>query len=178
LANLAIEEGQPSEAEGRLREAQVEFRKEKQVDDELLADTFLARAFLAQHKYTEAEKAIRDGKVLASNSQNSSNRIQLRIAATELETARGLTEPARQALISILAEATRTGFLEYQFEARLALGEVEIRSGKIAAGHAHLTTLQKDAQAKGFLLIAQKAAHVPALTAPIAKVGALLYCVR
>ena len=165
LANLALEEGRPTDAEGRLREAQQEFLKEKQVDDELLANTFLARAFLAQRKYVEAEKEIRDGNVLASHSQNSANRLQFRIAATELETARGLTEPARQALMSILAEATRTGFLEYQFEARLALGEVEIRSGRVAAGQTRLTTLQKDAQAKGFLLIARKAAHAPDLRA-------------
>jgi eukaryotic-like serine/threonine-protein kinase len=165
LANLALEEGRPTDAEGRLRDAQQEFLKEKQVDDELLANTFLARAFLAQRKYVEAEKEIRDGNVLASHSQNSANRLQFRIAATELETARGLTEPARQALMSILAEATRTGFLEYQFEARLALGEVEIRSGRVAAGKTRLTTLQKDAQAKGFLLIARKAAYAPDLRA-------------
>jgi eukaryotic-like serine/threonine-protein kinase len=165
LANLALETGQPAEAEGRLRDAQKEFLKEKQVDDELLANTFLARAFLAQRKYLEAEKEIHDGSVLAAHSQNSGSRLQFGITATELESARGLTEPARQALRSILAEATRTGFIEYQFEARLALGEVEIRSGRIAAGHTRLSTLQKDAQEKGFLLIAQKAARIPDLTA-------------
>jgi eukaryotic-like serine/threonine-protein kinase len=165
LANLALEEGQPADAEGRLLEAQREFLKEKQVDDELLADTFLARAFLAQHKYAEAEKEIHDGNVLALHSQNSANRLQFRIATTELETARGQTEPARQALMSILAEAIRTGFIEYQFEARLALGEVEIKSGKVALGQIHLTTLQRDAQAKGFFLIAHKAVRVPDLRA-------------
>lgn len=125
----------------------------------------LARAFLAQRKYAEAEKEIHDGSILAAHSQNSGNRIQFAITATELESARGLTKPARQALMSILAEATRTGFIEYQFEARLALGKVDIRSGRVAAGQTRLSTLQKDAQEKGFLLIARKAAHLPDLTA-------------
>jgi eukaryotic-like serine/threonine-protein kinase len=157
LANLSLEAGQPADAEGMLREAKQEFLKEKQVDDQLLANTFLARAFLAQNKHLEAEKEVREGRVLVSHSQNSGNRLQFDVTASELESTRGLTEPARQALISILAEATRAGFIEYQFEARLALGKVEIKSGKVALGRIRLATLQKDAEARGFLLIARKA---------------------
>jgi len=159
LANMALEEGLPAEAETRAREAREEFRKEKQVDDEILADTILARAFLAQQKYAEAKKEIEDGKGLTARSQNRANRLQLDIAAAKLDAARSGGEPARQSLAAILAEANRTGFVEYQLEARLALGEIETGSGKIAAGHARLTALQKDAAAKGFLLIARKAAR-------------------
>lgn len=41
---------------------------------------------------------------------------------------------------------------------QLALGEIEMKSGKAAAGRARLEALEKDATAKGFLLIARKAA--------------------
>jgi eukaryotic-like serine/threonine-protein kinase len=159
LANIALEDGLPAEAETSAREAREEFRKEKQVDDEILADIFLARAFLAQHKYAEAQKEIKSGKDLGAKSQNRGNRFQLDIAAAKLEAARSGGEQARQSLAAILAEANRTGFVEYQLETRLALGEIETESGKIAAGHARLAALQKDAAAKGFLLIARKAAH-------------------
>ncbi len=159
LAILALEQGQPAETETRIREAREEFRKEKQIDDEMLADTVLARAFLAQHKYAEAQKEIEDGKGLAAKSQNRANRLQLGIAAAELEAARGGIEQARQSLLAILAEANRTGFLEYQLKARLALGETEMSSGKTTAGHTRLIALKKDATAKGFLLIARKAAR-------------------
>ena len=125
----------------------------------MLADTVLARAFLAQHKYAEAQKEIEDGKGLAAKSQNRANRLQLGIAAAELEAARGGIEQARQSLLAILAEANRTGFLEYQLKARLALGETEMSSGKTTAGHTRLIALKKDATAKGFLLIARKAAR-------------------
>ena len=45
-----------------------------------------------------------------------------------------------------------------EFAARLGLGEVEIASGRAAAGRARLETLQKDATAKGFLLVARQSA--------------------
>jgi hypothetical protein len=43
-------------------------------------------------------------------------------------------------------------------EARLALGEIQIKSGRSAAVRAELKALEHDAKAKGFLLIARKAA--------------------
>jgi hypothetical protein len=54
--------------------------------------------------------------------------------------------------------ATKHGFVPEQLEARLALGEIEMKSGASDAGRARLAALEKDAQAKGFLLIARKAA--------------------
>jgi hypothetical protein len=48
--------------------------------------------------------------------------------------------------------------LYYQYDARLALGELEIRSGKTSAGHARLAALEKESRHKGFLLVARKAA--------------------
>ena len=47
--------------------------------------------------------------------------------------------------------------MNYQFEIRFALGEVEMKSGKTSSGVAHLRSLEIDATAKGFLLIAHKA---------------------
>ena len=38
-----------------------------------------------------------------------------------------------------------------------ALGEIEMKSGKTASGMANLKSLEKDATARGFLLIADKA---------------------
>jgi len=50
------------------------------------------------------------------------------------------------------------GLLGYAFEARLALGEIEMSSGNRAAGRGRLESLQKDANQKGLGLIAQQAA--------------------
>jgi len=57
------------------------------------------------------------------------------------------------------------GYVGFQLEAQLALGQVEIASGKVAAGVNLLADARKQAQARGFLLIANKAARVPAKSA-------------
>jgi len=58
----------------------------------------------------------------------------------------------------MLAEVTKFGYLPYQFEARLAIGETEMQSGKSSTGRPRLEALEKDARGKVFFLIARKAA--------------------
>ena len=67
---------------------------------------------------------------------------------------------ASESLEAVLAEALKTRMIPQQFEARLALGEIELKSGKTPKGRARLVALEKDANDKGFLLIARKAASV------------------
>lgn len=59
-----------------------------------------------------------------------------------------------------MAEMTRLGLVELQFDARLAMGEIESRGGKGDHGRARLEALQKEATAKGYLLFARKAGLV------------------
>jgi hypothetical protein len=47
--------------------------------------------------------------------------------------------------------------VQCQFTTRLALGQVEMESGKLAAGRSRLSALEKDVRDKGFLLIARQA---------------------
>ena len=42
--------------------------------------------------------------------------------------------------------------------ARLALGEIEVKSGVLTRGRAQLQTVERDASQKGFVLLARKAA--------------------
>ena len=65
-------------------------------------------------------------------------------------------KPCRS-LEAVLTEAKKYGYLIYEYQARLALGEVEMKSGKATAGRARLAALDKDATRTGFLLIARKA---------------------
>jgi tetratricopeptide (TPR) repeat protein len=157
LAILSLERGRPSEAEITLRQAREEFRNEKQTDNEMLADTVLARALMAQGKYPEAQKEIIAGKTFLAKSQNRANHLQLGLAEAQLQAAQNRREEANRTLAAILAAAKQTGLLQYQFEARLELSKNEMKSGKTVAGNAHLVALQKDAESKGFRLIARKA---------------------
>ena len=58
---------------------------------------------------------------------------------------------------TVLAEAKKFGYLAYELESLLITAEIEISSGKTAAGKARLQALQQQASAKGFNLLAQKA---------------------
>jgi hypothetical protein len=60
-------------------------------------------------------------------------------------------------LENVRTQASHFGYAGYDFEARLRLGEIELRSSKTNGGRARLQQLSKDAKAKGFLLVAHKA---------------------
>ncbi|MFY9530847.1 MAG: protein kinase [Candidatus Acidiferrales bacterium] len=157
LAELEMEEGQPREADVSARQAIEEFRAEKLADSEFMAQAVLVRALLAQDKNADAEKEIDRLASPVARSQYAEARLKFRMAAARARAAMHRNEDAEKDLEGVLAEATQLGLSQYQFEARLALGENEMKSRKTAAGRAHLEALERDATAKGFLLIARKA---------------------
>jgi serine/threonine protein kinase/Tfp pilus assembly protein PilF/TolB-like protein len=157
LAAVLIEQGDPSAAETLCREAREEFRKEKQSDNELWTDAVLVRALLAQKKAPEAQAEVEASKSLTAKSQFLTARLEMAIATARVAAATGRNAEAKENLRSTFAEAKKKNYPQYQFEAQLALGENEMTSGKTTAGRARLGQLQRDAAAKGFLLIARKA---------------------
>jgi tetratricopeptide (TPR) repeat protein len=159
LAVLDIEEGNLASAEAASRETRAEFQGLHQIEDEIAADAVLARVLLAMGRPSDAQKEIDAGKELLTKSPDLETRFQIKIAASWAEAALGKNASAETELKSVLADASKHKYVGYQLEARLVLGEIEAGSGKIAAGHILLTALEKDAAAKGFLLIAHKAAR-------------------
>jgi tetratricopeptide (TPR) repeat protein len=157
LATLSIEEGDPAAAESTAREAAAKYRKDKASLGEAGALATLAHAFLKQRKTREAETTIDKASQLAARSQQSELRTPILIMAARVQGASGKTTTAGKDLEAILNEETTLGDVALQFEARLALGEIEMRMGEVAAGHSRLASLEKDATEKGFLLIARKA---------------------
>ena len=157
LAELSVEEGHPAESEVPVRQAIAEFQKEKTIDDEIWAQSILARALLEMGKPAEAQKEIARVAGLVAKSRTRF-RLGMAIVAAQVRAALGKPGEASHSLLATLAEATKDGFVGYQFETRLALAEIEMKSGKSGAGRARLEALEKDATAKGFGLIARKAA--------------------
>ena len=51
----------------------------------------------------------------------------------------------------------QSGYLYYELESRLLMGEIEISEGQSGSGRAHLEKLEREAQGKGFLFLARKA---------------------
>jgi serine/threonine protein kinase/tetratricopeptide (TPR) repeat protein len=161
MAQLLIEAGHPGEAEAAVTEAREGIRKEKLVEDEIWADAVLVQALVAQRKISDAAHELDTATPLGAKIQSEGVRLHLAIVSASVRALSGGSvdrAAAGRSLEATLAEATRLGFVPYQYEARLALGELEMNSGQTTAGRAHLTALEKDARAKGFLLIARKAA--------------------
>jgi tetratricopeptide (TPR) repeat protein len=165
LAQLDLEEGKPAQAEQPIREAMAVFAGEKMLDDELNAHILLSRCLLAQGKIADATAALDEVRGAVARNQNPANRLSFRIAEA-LATA-ALPAPSHAAsrarskseLNDCIATARRLGFALLDFEARLAEEEVGISEDPHSSGR-RLESLEREAQARGLGLIAQKAARV------------------
>ena len=161
LAQLSIDEHNGSEAASIANRVIEEFVRENAVRDESLANAVLSRAMLAQGRIQDAKKAIEHSTVLSEKYHDRPVELFAAITAARVHAASpNAADRAKAAdrLQQVLAESAQMGLLVYSFEARLALGEIEITSGNRDAGRGRLETLLKDANQRGFGLIARQAA--------------------
>jgi tetratricopeptide (TPR) repeat protein/TolB-like protein len=158
MANLALEEGQPDHAEKLVRGSIPEFEKQSAWDLESNAYAILARAAVEQKDLQTARDAADRSTALAHKAGNRPPIFDAELATARVLSAEGKTAEAMSTLQGVLADAKKFGYVPYQLEARLALGQVEMKSGKVVAGRSRLSALEKEARAKDFNLIAAKAA--------------------
>ena len=162
LANLSIEEGHPSAGEATARDALATFRAAKMPELELQAHAILAEALLEQGKAGPARQEIAQGNALAARTQQRRLQLQFEIAAARVLGASGRpsdVQAARSSLDSVIRETEKLRILSDLFDARFALGEMELKYGNRADGQARLSGVEKDATSSGFLLVAKKAAQ-------------------
>src|SRR5260370_8875349 len=159
LAVLAIEEGNLASAEAMSSDRRAEFQRSHQQEDESAGDGVLLRALVAMGRPSDAQKEIAANKDLLTRSLNPETHFQLGIVAGLVESALGKNISAESELRAVLVGATKHKYVGYQAEARLALGEIETGSGKIAAGHTPRAALPKYAATNGLVLIPRNAAH-------------------
>jgi eukaryotic-like serine/threonine-protein kinase len=157
LAILNIDEGKLESVEPAIRQAAEEFHAEKFYADEASAEIALTKLFLERNQTTKARASLDQALAMATTSQNRS--LQFAASITAAQVAAALGDPAKglRSLHVVLTGTAKLGFERCRFEGRLAQGEIEIKSGQIAAGRAHLQALERDARAKDFGLIASKA---------------------
>ena len=158
LALVAVEEGRSAEAEAQAKQAAQEYSAEKDPDDEASALIALADSLLRQGRMVEAQNAMDRATTLAEKSDSRLTRLSVAIMAARVRAATRKPAEAMKSLANVLIEARKLGRVDLQFESRLALGEIEMKSGKPAEGRARLETLQKEAEGKGYRLLARKAA--------------------
>jgi serine/threonine protein kinase/tetratricopeptide (TPR) repeat protein len=156
LATIAIEQGKPAEAEALVRAAAPQFEQQTMATGASQSAALLARALLAQSKIGDAETAAANALALAEQTSDRSTHLMASLAAAEVNARSGKEAAATKALQSVLSESVRDGYKEFEFEARLDLGRLELRSSR-ASGRQRLEKLREDAGQRDFRLIARKA---------------------
>jgi serine/threonine protein kinase/tetratricopeptide (TPR) repeat protein len=156
LATIAIEQGKPAEAEAMIRVATPQFERQTMATSASQSAALLARVLLAQSKLGDAEAAAANALALAEHTSDRSTHLMASLAAAEVNARRGKEPAATKAFESVLSESVRDGYKEFEFEARLDLGRLELRSSR-ASGRQRLEKLKEDATQKDFRLIARKA---------------------
>jgi tetratricopeptide (TPR) repeat protein len=156
LATIAIEEGKPAEAEALIRAAAPQFDQQTMATGASQSAALLARVLLAQSKIGDAEAAAANALALAEHTSDRSTHRVASLAAAEVNARSGKEPAAVKALQSVLGESVRDGYKEFEFEARLDLGRLELRSSR-DSGRQRLEKLKEDASRKDFRLIARKA---------------------
>jgi eukaryotic-like serine/threonine-protein kinase len=160
LADLALEEKHPEQAESLIRTAIGEFEKEKSDPALASAYTILSHALLMENKVEEARTSISAAVKYSQTSSDPSLRFSAIIQRARVEAAGSHREAvpavAFEELRSTIAAVKKLGYYNLETEARLALGELQLKSNS-PAGRLTLTELAEEAQGRGFALIARRA---------------------
>jgi serine/threonine protein kinase/tetratricopeptide (TPR) repeat protein len=162
LAELDCDSGKGAEAEQLSRTAIEAFRADAYADQEIFAQSMLSRSLLQQNKLDEARAAIAEAARLSEKSRNVTVRIPVMLDRANVMAAGKELGEARKAAQQALTQAGKLGLFRLQLEASLTLGQIEMQVKNPAAVRVRFRALEKIARAKGFELIARKAASANA----------------
>ncbi len=156
IAQIAFDQGQYTTVEELARPAVETFQKLKSGQEESLAQGVIALAQLELHKNAEALATAQTASKLAQQGSDKPPRFIAAIVLARAQAANGQTAEALRGLQAVVGEASNYGYLAIEFEARLAIGEIEMRQNR-ETGRTQLRALAKAAKEKGFLRIARLA---------------------
>lgn len=157
LAQLSIEEGHPDQAESVLRTAISTFEKEKGDPDAASGYTHLSRALLMQGRLDESRTAAENAVRKSTTSSDPSLVMPAQIQRARVAIAAGVgTGSAVEELRSITLKAKKLGYYVLECEARIALGEAQMKTNPSIA-KSQLTAVASDTRARGLELLARHA---------------------
>jgi DNA-binding winged helix-turn-helix (wHTH) protein/tetratricopeptide (TPR) repeat protein len=163
LAQLLLDRNENNEAMKSIQQAEGLLAKTTSPRDAAMAQILLSQTLLAMGKIAEAKEDISHAVQFAELSHDLDISLMSRGASAKIDSASGSPDQQREAakrLNSVAQQARTAEFLYAALEARLAIGEMELNSGNVAAGRAHLKALQEEASRQGFQLIGEKARAV------------------
>jgi len=155
-AEVLLASGDLPGAESLARQAAEQFKKTGEIAEEGSARATLAEALFLQGKLPEANNQSKQASGLLKKDTDRNIRLKIETIAAEVSSASDPQDSIRR-LQAVLREAEKAGLFIRKLEASLVLAQVEIKSGHAATGRAQLQALQKEAEQRGFRLIARRA---------------------
>jgi len=119
-------------------------------------EAMLARNLLGAGKTAEAQSAAAKAIQLSQQSGAQTPRYEAALADARVRVKTGKVAEARKELETVLSSAHKLEYRLYEYQARLALAEIEMIYGS-GSGRDDLNALEKDAAAHGALLVAKEA---------------------
>ncbi|HEU5336790.1 MAG TPA: tetratricopeptide repeat protein, partial [Terriglobales bacterium] len=156
LAQISLEQGRAAEAESLARSAAAVFDKRRVADSGAMAYAALSRALLEQGDAKEAQAASSRALSLSQEGGDRQGRFEALLAGAAIAAKAGQTAEAERQLQAVYFESRRRGYMGYELQARLRLGELEVKAGH-GAGRNQLIEVQREAERQGFLLMARQA---------------------
>ncbi len=163
LARLGLFAGQPAEAESLAGEAARWYGQRGLSRDQARALALRAEALVALGRPGPASEAASQAAALAQPSENPDLQI---FVATASAAAAASPAAALDRLREAAAQADQLGFVAAGLEARLALGSLQLATGKAAAGRATLEEVRRIAEKNGHKRLAQSATQALTGTPP------------
>jgi len=160
-ANLLLDQDKREEADRAVHEASELLTQSNALRDQAFADLLFAKTAISKGKVADAGAATARAKLFAERSHDKGLEIACRLESARIEAASGdpvRREAASRSLRNLAQEASAAGYKYASFEARLALGIMEVDPHGAGSGREQLTTLRREASTVGFTLIADRAA--------------------
>jgi len=158
LAWLDVMEGRLPRAEASARGLISQFRSFNEIPNEIQSTALLIKILVTEGKYAEAQREIDLIHPVASKAQCFEELLQLRTAHDQVEAGLGKAAEAKLDLKTIEVLALKKGFVLDSLEAKLALGEVNLKIHDAALGKAQLIQLERNARSRNFGQIARRTA--------------------
>jgi tetratricopeptide (TPR) repeat protein len=156
MAVIALLEKRFSDGEALARQTAVSFEKSNSQGNNAWAHALIARNLLSEGKVAEARDAAAQAMALSVKVAGETPRYEAVLAEARVRAKSGKNAEAITQLQTALASARKFGYRLYEFQLRLALGEIETQPDD-ATPRAALTALEKDARERGAGLVADQA---------------------
>jgi DNA-binding winged helix-turn-helix (wHTH) protein/tetratricopeptide (TPR) repeat protein len=161
IGEILLDDGKDAQAADSAKLASQVFAATRATSDEASANLLLAETLVEEGRISESRKSVDQVLAVAAQTHNRELELSARLTDARIRAASGKPADASEpvgAINRVIAEATAAKFADIAMEARLALGETQMKFGDRAAGRTLLESLERESSNTGFLVIAHKAA--------------------